>query len=199
MSGFLDAAFTSRFVKFGEGSRIREGGNIYWPEKISIGNNVAIEAGYWFNIVPLNDSDGPKIIIGDGCVCGMGLSLSAVNRVELGNYARIGSNVNLSDTDHRYDDVGIPVLAQGVALIDGALVIGEGASIGANSVIAGNRRVGKGSVVLPGSVVVADVPDGCVAAGNPAVIVQVYVPETGEWVEARSATEAEQAIRKRGR
>jgi|GEM_PF-1648629 len=50
--------------------------------------------------------------------------------------------------------------------------IGERTMIGGNSIILPGVRVGDGCIVGAGSVVVRDVPDGCVVVGNPAEVVK---------------------------
>ena len=56
-------------------------------------------------------------------------------------------------------------------------VIGNDVDIGSNSVILGAIRIGDGAVIGAGSVVVKDVPAGCVVAGNPAKIIR-FAPES---------------------
>lgn len=51
-------------------------------------------------------------------------------------------------------------------------VIGNHVSIGANATILGDITIGDNVVIGAGSVVVKDVPDNCVVAGNPAKIVK---------------------------
>lgn len=50
--------------------------------------------------------------------------------------------------------------------------IGDNVSLGANVCIMGNITIGNNVVVGAGSVVVKDVPDNCVVAGNPAKIIK---------------------------
>lgn len=52
-----------------------------------------------------------------------------------------------------------------------APVMEEGAFIGAKAIILGPVVVGKNSKIGAGSVVLQDVPDGCIAVGNPARII----------------------------
>ena len=51
-------------------------------------------------------------------------------------------------------------------------VIGDNVTLGASVVIIGNVHIGNNVVVGAGSVVVKDVPDNCVVAGNPAKIIR---------------------------
>lgn len=50
--------------------------------------------------------------------------------------------------------------------------IGENVSLGANVTIVGDIHIGNNVIVGAGSVVVKDVPDNCVVAGNPAKIIK---------------------------
>lgn len=61
--------------------------------------------------------------------------------------------------------------------------IGSGCWIGKNAVIVGNVRIGRNSVVGANSVVNRDVPDYCVVAGAPAVVVKRYDAILGSWVK----------------
>lgn len=51
-------------------------------------------------------------------------------------------------------------------------VIGDNVALGANVNIIGDVRIGNNVVIGAGSVVVKDVPDNCVVAGNPAKIIK---------------------------
>jgi putative colanic acid biosynthesis acetyltransferase WcaB len=51
--------------------------------------------------------------------------------------------------------------------------IGDNVDVGANVVIIGSIRVGNNAVIGAGSVVVKDVPDGAVVAGNPAKVIRL--------------------------
>lgn len=52
-------------------------------------------------------------------------------------------------------------------------VIGDNVTLGANVTIIGDIKIGNNVIVGAGSVVVKDVPDDCVVAGNPARIIRV--------------------------
>lgn len=56
-------------------------------------------------------------------------------------------------------------------------IIGNDVDIGSNSVILGAITIGDGAVIGAGSVVVKDVPARCVVAGNPAKIIK-HAPES---------------------
>ncbi|MFZ4717162.1 MAG: serine O-acetyltransferase [Chthoniobacterales bacterium] len=69
------------------------------------------------------------------------------------------------------------LLRQGVTIGDrlprqGLPVLGNNVNVGANALILGPVRVGDGAVIGAGSVVIHDVAPGCVVAGNPARILR---------------------------
>lgn len=60
------------------------------------------------------------------------------------------------------------------------ITIKDKAWIGINTIILKGVTIGEGAVVGAGSVVTKDVPDWCVAAGNPAKVVKKIRPISGE-------------------
>jgi acetyltransferase-like isoleucine patch superfamily enzyme len=50
-----------------------------------------------------------------------------------------------------------------------------GASVGAGAVIMCGVTIGKWAMVAAGSVVLKDVPEGCMVAGNPAKVVKTNI------------------------
>ncbi|WP_270170787.1 glycosyltransferase [Paenibacillus sp. SYP-B4298] len=194
---FISAELAARFQHFGENTFVQQGGEFVYPPEIAIGSHVFIRAHYWFNIVTPGTGRGPKIMIGDGCQCNLGLIISAVNRVELKANVLIGPNVYISDTDHHYQSVGIPVHSQGITSHSQSVEIGEGAWIGANAVIVGDVRIGRGSVISANSVVTRSVPEYCVVGGSPASILEVYDTHSGKWVRTHSERQALLLLEKR--
>lgn len=107
-----------------------------------------------------------EITLGDAVLLIAGTRIMAAKRIEIGAGTMLAANVTVSDSDWHglYDRVGPPSAApvrigENVWLGDGAFV-GKGVTIGDNAVI-GARAV-----------VVSDIPEGAVAAGNPARIVK---------------------------
>ncbi|MBJ6362720.1 glycosyltransferase [Paenibacillus sp. GCM10012307] len=194
---FISEELAARFHRFGSNTFVQEGGQFVYPEDVSIGSNVFIRAHYWFNVISPGLGASPKIIIGDGTQCNLGLVISAVNQVEFKANVLTGPNVYISDTDHQYREVGIPIHSQGITSYSNRVEIGEGAWIGANAVIVGHVKIGKGSVISANSVVTGDVPDYCVVGGSPAKILRVYDPGSGQWLRTRSKREAGRILERR--
>jgi sugar O-acyltransferase (sialic acid O-acetyltransferase NeuD family) len=92
--------------------------------------------------------------------------------------ARIGNHVIINtgarvDHDCILDDY---VHAAPGVILCGCVTIGEGAFIGAGSVIIPGKRIGAWATVGAGSVVINDIPDFAVAVGNPAKIIKYNKP-----------------------
>lgn len=116
-------------------------------EKVSIGPNAIIMMGAVLNI---------GASVGEGTMIDMGAVLGG--RATVGARCHIGAGAVLAGVIE-------PVSAKPVVVEDGVLV-------GANAVIIEGVHIGKNAVVAAGAVVLEDVPDNAVAAGNPARIVK---------------------------
>ena len=68
--------------------------------------------------------------------------------------------------------------------------IGDRCHIGARAIVMPGVRIGHSSIVAVASVVMRDVPDGCIVAGNPARVIEKGIV-TGKWgvMVSRAATE----------
>lgn len=89
-----------------------------------------------------------------------GCYIQATNGIRFGRGVRIGPNVAIVSANHSLSDYTRYVPASPIE-------IGDDVWIGANSVILPGAKIGAGTVVGAGSVVVGDLPAGCVAVGNP--------------------------------
>lgn len=78
----------------------------------------------------------------------------------------------ITDCDHEYRDINVPVIDQGIVQRGQMVSIGEGSYIGINAVIVGDVKIGKHCVIGANSVVTKDVPDYCVAVGSPARVIK---------------------------
>lgn len=124
-------------------------------DKVKIGDNAVIMMGAVVNI-------GAEI--GDGTMIDMNAVLGG--RAIVGKRCHIGAGTVLAGVIE-------PPSAQPVIIEDDVV-------IGANAVVIEGVRVGKGSVVAAGAVVLQDVPEGAVVAGNPAKIIKLKDEKTTE-------------------
>ena len=102
----------------------------------------------------------PKVVIGKNCKFAHN-ALGVVIHPEaiIGDNCKIGQNVTIGGRS------GITVLP----------VIEDDVEIGANALVLGPVKIGKGSIIGAGSVVIKDVPPYSVVVGNPAKVIKILV------------------------
>lgn len=97
--------------------------------------------------------------------------------VKIGNDVMIGPNVSIMTPMHplRFEDRNIRTRESG-ELYDleygKPITIGDNCWIAANVTITGGVTIGNGCVIGAGSVVTRDIPDGCLAVGNPCRVIR---------------------------
>lgn len=180
-------------------SLLKEPGYISNPSCISIGRNVTVQGGYYWNILESASGSTPELTIRDGSRIEAGLHVQCSHKVHIGRNVKIGPNVSLTDSTADADQPGYPAWAQPANNSNtcGELIVGDGSIIGAHVVINRAVKIGKFSIIEPNSVVVDHIPSFCRVSGNPAVVTQVFVPELLEWVKVNSDTERESALARR--
>lgn len=117
-------------------------------------------------------SGGGTVKIGKGSEIGERCRISIANSLDIGEKVLFSPNVYITDCDHEYRDVDVPVIDQGIVQKGQRVSIGEGSFIGINAVIVGNVKIGKHCVIGANSVVTKEVPDYCVAVGSPARVIK---------------------------
>ena len=138
-----------KFKSLGTGSSIRPRVYVIACSKIDLGKNVTLRPGTMVHADPREGGAG--IVIEDEVL--------------------IGSSVHVYVDTHNFNDVSRPISEQGF-LPSKQVLIKKGAWIGANAIILPGVTIGTNSVVGASSVVTKDVPDFCVAVGNPAKIIK---------------------------
>lgn len=119
--------------------RIYEGVTFWYPYRIHIGNDVTLNEWVY---------------------------LSGFGGLRIGNHVRIGHRTSIITSDHRYDDMSVPIHQQG--LISGEVVIEDDVWIGCNVTILKGVIIGQGAIVAAGAVVTRDVPANAIVGGVPA-------------------------------
>lgn len=139
----------------GRGVRVEvtDGGNL------TIGQNVYI-GDYCVLIVR-----GGRCHIGDGVFIGHGCTIVAVDFIEIGRSSLLGEYTSVRDQDHRID---VPGLIAEAGLISAKIEVGTGVWIGARTTVLKDAQIGDGAVVGANSVVRGHLQSRSVNAGNPA-------------------------------
>ena len=118
---------------------------------------------------------GGTVRIGQGSEIGERCRISIANSLNIGEKVLLSPNIYITDCDHEYRNLKIPVIDQGVVQKGQTVTIGDSSYIGINAVIVGNVKIGKHCVIGANSVVTKNVPDYCVAVGSPAKVIKKLV------------------------
>lgn len=138
----------------------------------SIGSNVSVGS-------PFLCDYGKNIYIGNNVSVNMNCTFVDCNTIEIGNNVLIASNVQMYTATHPVE-LSERVIAdwqpesgmyfcQTYAL---PIKIGNGCWIGGGVIVLPGVTIGNGAVIGAGSVVTKDIPDNCVAVGNPCRVIR---------------------------
>ncbi|CAI6342312.1 unnamed protein product [Periconia digitata] len=114
---------------------------------------------------------GYNLSFGDNTVIGPDCRLLDSGKITIGRNAEIGAGVTVST-------LKMPAHTNTLKRVSGIKVaqeicIGDNAYVGSGCIIEAGVRIGHSAIVRPQSVVVHDIPAGCIASGNPAGICTV--------------------------
>lgn len=171
----------SQFKDFGAGSRIAPPFRYYGLNQISVGERVIINRDCWIQVLgDLGDDESTKIVIQAHAAIGMGTTISAAQRVTIGEYALLARNVYISDHAHAFEKLDVPIMHQGVDGI-APVSIGRNTWLGENVVVLPGVTIGEHCVVGANAVVNTSIADFSVAVGAPARVVKQFSKSSGRW------------------
>lgn len=161
------------FHKHGKGSKVCHHArmDVFPWRKFELGPGAIVE-----DFAVVNNGAG-DVLIGDKTRVGIGAVV--VGPVVIGKSTSLGPNVHVAGFNHTFEDGDRDWNEQGLTFRP--ISIGDECLIGANSSVIGGVHIGNRVQVGAGSVVTKDLPDACVAVGNPARIVKLYNKETKTW------------------
>lgn len=166
--------FHGHGIKFGENISIRN------PHFISIGNNVFFDDNTELCIRQSIEGITPHLQIGNRVRFGKFNRIGCDNKIIIEDDVLFAPNVHISDRNHSYEDINIPINIQPI-ITKGPIIIGAGTWLGFGCQIMSGVKIGKHCVIAAGAIVVKDVPDYSVVGGNPAKILRYYNPDTKSW------------------
>lgn len=146
---------------------------------VVFGDRVCVISRFLDNLVGLYQRsiifarNGGRIEIGDD-VGLSGVTIYAFDHITIGNNTIVGANTKILDSDfHPTDAEDRRNNPDDKEKTKTAPVnIGNNVFIGCNVLILKGVTIGDNAVIGAGSVVTRDVPDNCIVAGNPAVIIK---------------------------
>jgi len=173
------------FKRCGEGSLISfPWVTIYNERYIEIGRDTmvgpycALSAG----MMPGQEClTSPVVRIGDRCLIGRGSGIVGHLAIDIGNDVWTGHHVYITDQNHGYEDVTVPISRQ--TQPEKPVTIGDGSWLGTGTVVLPGATIGRHVAVGANSVVTGVLPDYCVAVGAPARVIKRYDANSG-WVPA---------------
>jgi acetyltransferase-like isoleucine patch superfamily enzyme len=117
---------------------------------------------------------GPKTVVGQDC------TISAYQRVSIGQQCVIADRAMFIDFDHNVADPEQPIRKQGIYKRD--VIVGSNVWIGYGAQILRGVTVGDNAIIGASSVVTRDIPANAVAAGSPARVIRMRPqPEHLSW------------------
>jgi acetyltransferase-like isoleucine patch superfamily enzyme len=173
-----------KFASFGERSMIMwKPTTIFNEQYISIGDDVLIGPGVALSagMVPGQEClVTPVVTIGDRCLIGRGSGIVGHFSISIGNDVWTGHHVYITDQNHGYEDITIPISKQSQP--ERAVSIGDGSWLGHGSVVLPGVTIGRHVVIGANSVVTKDIPDFSVAVGVPAKVIRRFDESRQEWL-----------------
>lgn len=135
-------------------------------ENITFGKNCLI--GDYNQLYCQDPQNGSKITIGDNFRSNSFVMINADlgGTISIGSNVIIGPNVVIRASNHKFDSMELPILAQGHDA--GTIIIEDDVWLGAGVIVLPNVRIKKGSIVGAGSVVTKDTEEFSISAGIPA-------------------------------
>jgi acetyltransferase-like isoleucine patch superfamily enzyme len=165
-----------RFGRFGQRSIICFPTNtifnehyIHIGEGTMVGPQITLSAGMVPGQVCISD---PVVSIGDRCLIGKGSAIIGHFSIVIGDDVWTGPHVYITDQNHGYEDITIPISQQ--TMPERAVSIGDGSWLGYGTVVLPGARIGKHVTVGANSVVTGDLPDFSVAVGVPAKVIRIH-------------------------
>ena len=139
-----------------------------------IGPHVSLSAG----MVPGQECvTDPVVRIGDRCLIGRGSGIVGHLSIEIGDDVWTGHHVYITDQNHGYEDLTRPISVQ--LMPERPVRIGDGSWLGHGTVVLPGATIGRHVVIGANSVVRGEIPDFCVAAGNPAKVIKHLLTAVG--------------------
>lgn len=122
--------------------------------------------------------NGKNLVIGDDVDIALGVIITTVGGVEIGDRTLIGYNTQILSSDHEIPPIGHPFPNSGKKY--GKITIANDVWIAAGCIITAGVSIGTGAVIGAGSVVTKDVLENTIVAGVPARVIGVRKPPENE-------------------
>lgn len=126
-----------------------------------------MEPFHFFTNTNIHVGKNAVLSVGDGTYINEGSKISIKTKCSIGKHCAISNDVTILDSDF-HTIIGNDKEEIGVT-------IGDHVWIGADATILKNVKIGNNCIIGAGSLILRDIPDGCLVVGNPARIVKENV------------------------
>jgi acetyltransferase-like isoleucine patch superfamily enzyme len=179
--GMLNAKYARLLVRFfrrrlltAAGRRLETDGMVFLGPRLQlqIGPNAGVRLGRFVWVghgCKIRCHEG-RVEIGAKTVIGQDCTISAYQRVSIGEQCVIADRAMFIDFDHCVSDVEQPIRRQGIYKRD--VVVGNNVWVGYNAQVLRGVAVGDNSIIGANSVVTRDIPANAVVAGSPARVIR---------------------------
>jgi acetyltransferase-like isoleucine patch superfamily enzyme len=121
-----------------------------------------------------------EVVIGEKTVLGQECTISAYQRVRIGEQCVVADRAMFIDFDHNVAEIERPIRLQGIYKRD--VEVGSNVWVGYGACVLRGVRVGDNSIVGSNSVLTRDVPANSVVGGVPAKVIRTReAPSTLRW------------------
>jgi acetyltransferase-like isoleucine patch superfamily enzyme len=121
-----------------------------------------------------------EVVIGEKTVLGQECTISAYQRVRIGEQCVVADRAMFIDFDHSVAEIERPIRLQGIYKRD--VEVGSNVWVGYGACVLRGVRVGDNSIVGSNSVLTRDVPANSVVGGVPAKVIRTReAPSTLRW------------------
>lgn len=166
---FAEPLFKAACTKYGR--NVHTGPHLHWIEgrgNLVLADDVSVDGRCNF-FFAASYSDQPTLEIGSHTGIGHGCSFVVGKRITIGEHCRFGANIAIFDSpghplDPEKRKAGAPANPEDVRPVK----IGNNVWIGTGATIFPGVTIGDNSVVAAGALVMSNVPENAVVAGNPA-------------------------------
>lgn len=156
----IEGATINGNVLISEGCKIVKGVHLFGENEITIGRFTSI--------------NGPMTDI-----------YSKINPVKIGSFSSIARNVSIQEYNHSFDRVTTYLIHKNIfngEMVDdisskGPVIIGNDVWIGAQSIVLSGSRIGDGAIIGANSVVIGNIPPYSIAVGSPARVIKIRFDE----------------------
>lgn len=157
-------------IKFGKVELLKGGSYITIGKYTSFQNYLFLTA--WDRY--MGQSFLPSITIGSNCDFGAFNHITCINKIVIGSGVLTGKWVTITDNNHGGTSMKeMKISPQNRNLISkGEIHIGNNVFIGDKATILSGVTIGDGAIIGANSVVTNDIPSFCVACGNPAKVIK---------------------------